>query len=187
MGSVNFTDTELLRGLAEKNEVMLRHMYNAYFRSIRRFVIYNTGTDDDAKDLFQEVLLVLFRKSKERNFNLTCSLGTYIYSVSRLLWLKELDKRKRRAEKPVETDEYVDADADIEATGDYNERILMYRKHFEKLSSDCKKVLTLFLDGHTIAEITVMMGYSSDQHTKNRRYRCKQSLINSIHGEYGLK
>ena len=50
-----------------------------------------------------------------------------------------------------------------------------------------KKVLRYFIEGMSIAEITRKMGYKSEQHTKNRRYRCKLSLIKQIKSTYGLE
>jgi DNA-directed RNA polymerase specialized sigma24 family protein len=128
--------------------------------------------------------MVLFQKAREEHFKLTCTLGTYLYSVSRFLWLKELGKRKWISHNSVDHDEFIDADSDIALISEKNERLIFYRTYFEKLSFRCRKVLTLFMEGFSIAEITVMMGYKSEQHTKNRRYRCKQSLINSIKAAY---
>ena len=63
---------------------------------------------------------------------------------------------------------------------DYNEKLKLFREKFEELSEDCKKVLRMFLNNIPIKEITQSMGYSSDQHTKNRRFRCKKSLVEKI-------
>lgn len=178
--ALRFTDAEMIRGLVSGDEEILRAYYGYYYKSIRHFVLSNHGHEEDAQDLFQDVLLVIFQKARNESFILKCSLGTYLYSVSKLLWLKELEKKKRISNRPLEMEEYVDTELDVLEIADYNKRLHIYRQHFEKLSSDCRKVLTLFLEGHNIAEITAIMGYKSDQHTRNRRYRCKLSLINKI-------
>jgi len=183
---VRFTDQELLVGIARKDSHVLKYLYQEYFGSARQLVLRNNGSEDDARDIFQEVLLVIFRKVKQKDFALTCTLGTYLYSISKILWLKELNRRKRRPENITNTEEYIDPDGDVEALSEYNERMLIYRKYFDQLSADCKRVLTLFMEGNSISEITRIMGYNSEQHTKNRRYRCKQSLINNIRKGSGL-
>lgn len=182
---MKFSDEELLNGLITRNEKVLREYYTLYYPGIRRFIVSNNGNEEDARDLFQDALLVLFQKVRGQQFELTCSLGTYLYSVSRYLWLKELDKRKRISHRTVNPEDIADTDSDIGRLSEYNERLRLYRLHFEKLSSDCRKVLGLFMEGRTIAEITLIMGYSSEQHTRNRRYRCKSSLIDSIRTTYG--
>jgi len=184
MRSVKFSDAELLNGLVSRDERILGEYYVSYFQSVRRFVLSNNGNDEDARDLFQDVLMVLFQKARDEHFTLTCTLSTYLYSISRILWLKELGKRKWISYKSVEHEDFIDTDSDIVLISEKNERLIFYRKSFEKLSSKCRKVLTLFMDGVSIVEITVRMGYKSVQHTKNRRYRCKLTLINSIKAEY---
>jgi hypothetical protein len=52
----------MLRGLISGEEEILRAYKFNYYRSIRRYVLFNHGNEEDAKDLFQEVLLVSFGK-----------------------------------------------------------------------------------------------------------------------------
>lgn len=182
---MKYSDEELLNGLVTRNEKVLREYYTLYYPGIRRFIVANNGNEEDARDLFQDALLILFQKVRGQQFELTCSLSTYLYSVSRYLWLKELEKRKKITHQTMDPEDFIDTDSDIGRLSEYNERMRLYRIHFEKLSSDCRKVLGLFMEGHTIAEITIIMGYSSEQHTRNRRYRCKSLLIDSIRTTYG--
>ena len=177
----------MLTGLKCRNEKILWAYYSLYFGGIRHFVLKNNGNEEDAKDLFQDVLLVLFQKVRSETFLLTCSLGTYLFSISRLLWFKEINRRKRNTPASILLEDYEDFESDIHATAELNERLEIYRKNFESLSADCKKVLKYFIDGMSIAEITKKMGYRSEQHTKNRRYRCKLSLIRQIKSNYGLE
>jgi RNA polymerase sigma factor (sigma-70 family) len=130
------------------------------------------------------VLLVLFQKVRKADFKLTCALATYIYSVARFLWLKELNKRKWISYQEVNLEEVADVESDVGVINERNERLLFFRRCFDQLSEACQKVLTLFNEGLSITEITKVMGYTSEQHTKNRRYRCKQSLIQNIKAEY---
>jgi RNA polymerase sigma factor (sigma-70 family) len=125
----------------------------------------------------------VFQKVREGNFKLTCTLGTYVYSVSKYLWLKELSKRKW-VEVSDESDKMEDIDQDIVVINEKNERMLFFYECFEKLSEDCRKVLKYFSEGMSIAEITSTMGYKSEQHTRNRRYRCKQTLVSSVRSSY---
>jgi RNA polymerase sigma factor (sigma-70 family) len=177
----------MLAGLKSRNEKILKSYYKLFYCGIRHFVLKNNGSEEDAKDLFQDVLLVLFQKVRSDSFLLTCSLGTYIFSVSRLLWFKELAKRKHVSAASFILEDYADIDRDIHETAELNERLEIYRKNFESLSEDCQKVLRYFIEGMSIAEITRKMGYKSEQHTKNRRYRCKLSLIRQIKSAYSLE
>lgn len=185
--TLSYSDTEMLAGLKSRNEEILKAFYKLFYSGIRHFVLKNRGSDEDAKDLFQDVLLVLFQKVRSESFVLTCSLGTYLFSVSRLLWFKELTRRKHISATSFILEDYADIDKGIHEIAELNERLEIYRRNFESLSADCQKVLKYFIEGMSIAEITRKMGYKSEQHTKNRRYRCKLSLIRQIKSTHGLE
>src|SRR5512133_1431313 len=140
MRSVNISDSELIKGLISRNEVILKEYYRLFFGGTRRYVLLNKGNYEDAKDIFHDTLLVVFQKVRAENFKLTCSLGTYIYSVSKYLWLKELSKRKW-VQVSDESDNMADIDQDIVVINEKNERLLFFYECFEKLSEDCRKVL----------------------------------------------
>src|SRR5512145_981103 len=172
MRSVKFSDNELFQGLIAHDESVLKEYYVLYFHNVRRYVLSNSGSEEDARDLFQDVLMVLFQKSRNKSFMLSCSLGTFVYSVSRRLWLKELTRRRKVSHESLDHEDFVDLDSDIEMISDKNERMVFYRICFERLSEACRKVLALSAEGFSVAEITLLMGYTSEQYTRNRRYRC---------------
>lgn len=171
---------ELLKGIANSDANVLNFFYKENFKHISHLVVSNNGNYEDARDIFQESLVVLFRKVREKDFKLTSSLRTFIYSIARLMWLKELSSRKRKKEFIESTITYTGEELEVFDVINRNEKIKLYREKFEELSDDCKKVLRMFLNNVPIKDITGIMGYSSDQHTKNRRFRCKKSLISKI-------
>lgn len=179
MGSV-FSDNELINGLVSRDPMVIREYYDRFYEGIRKFIRYNRGNDEDARDIFHDALLVLFQKVRNDDFKLSCSPGTYLYSVSKNLWLKELGKRKWTKVNTIDLENYIDPGSDINDIYDKNERLIFFRKIFDELPEDCRKVLSLFIKGHSITEITEIMGYGSEQYTRNRRYRCKLTLIKSI-------
>ncbi len=83
-------EKELLKGLANNNKDAIEAIYRDNYNLIQNLIINNNGTEDDARDIFQEALIVLYEKSKTDTFELNCQIRTYIYSVSRRLWLKKL-------------------------------------------------------------------------------------------------
>lgn len=56
----------------------------------------NSGNQNDAQDLLQDAILAAYIKVTQENFELTSSLNTYIQGIARNLWLKHLDRYKKR-------------------------------------------------------------------------------------------
>ena len=175
-----YSDQELIEGIINNDSLVIEFIYAENFHSIRHYVLLNNGSEDDAKDVFQESLILLYKKAKSSDLVLSSSLGTFLYSICRFLWLKELsNKKKKSIVENVEPDIISDEKGIIEIL-ERNERLSLYREKYEELSDDCKRILKMFLNNIPIKEITQAMGYHSDQHTKNRRFRCKKSLIVKI-------
>ena len=81
-------ENDLLKGLAANDTNSIETIYRENFTAIKAFIIKNNGYPDDALDIFQEAMIVLFQKAKSSSFTLSCQLQTYLYSICRRLWLK---------------------------------------------------------------------------------------------------
>lgn len=80
---MNTSDQEitLLKGLAANDKRAVEAIYRENFSMIQAFILNNNGSVDDARDIFQEAMIVLYDKAKSETFELNCKLKTYIYSV----------------------------------------------------------------------------------------------------------
>jgi DNA-directed RNA polymerase specialized sigma24 family protein len=58
-----------------------------------KMVMSNSGTEQEAKDIYQEALVVFWQKSTSKKLVLTSKISTYIYSICQNLWRKELDRK----------------------------------------------------------------------------------------------
>jgi hypothetical protein len=73
------TDT-YLKAILEDDPVGLRKLYHDFFPMIRRLVQENNGTENDAKDVFQDALGFIFEKRFLLIFDLPLS-SVPIYMV----------------------------------------------------------------------------------------------------------
>lgn len=178
-----FTAESILQGLKEREPKVLDHIYENFYNQIKNFIIRNQGTEEDAQDIYQDALLVIYQKSVNFNLSLSCSFSTYLFSVCRLLWLKKLEQNRHLFTLAEETGTYVELDPSILEISEKNERYKLYQDHFQKLSYSCQKVLELFLAGIPLREIANILGFKSEQYAKKRKHQCKEKLITSIKGD----
>jgi RNA polymerase sigma factor (sigma-70 family) len=176
---MKFTNEDLVIGILKHNNEVLQYLYKEVFMQIRWLVIHNHGTEQEAKDIFQESMIVLYRKIRSGKFSLNCTLSTYIYSICRLLWLKELQRKGRYQSSELEEVMCL-SDGEDRSQGFEEIKKELFIRHFNELSKDCKKILNLYLNGIPVSEITKSMGFRSDQYTMERKYRCKQRLMEKI-------
>ena len=149
---------------------------------VNRMVLNHSGSKDDAYDLFQEVIILIYRKASENKLTLTSNFSTFLYSICSNLWLKELRKR-RQHENFLNLNKSKDQQFYYtEFCQEYDEihRYGIYQKHFEKLGKKCQKVLELFFNKIPLKEIMQKLECSSENYVKKLKYYCKEKLILSI-------
>jgi len=175
-----FTAKEILHGLKDRDTRVLDFIYDNFYFQIKIFITKNHGTEEDARDIYQDALMVIYQKQQKENLTLSCSFSTYLYSVCRLLWLKQLEKRKQQLTVTEESGIYVEVNENILDIFNLNEKYKLYQDHFNRLSFSCQKVLELFLAGIPLKEIANILGFKSEQYAKKRKYQCKEKLVISI-------
>ncbi|MEY3442082.1 MAG: hypothetical protein RLZZ519_363 [Bacteroidota bacterium] len=164
------TEQELLQGLRTGQQEAFQRLYQQHYPMVRYLVIQNSGSTEEADDVFQDGLLVLIDKLRMAEFKLTASLKTYLYSVCRNLWLKRLkDKGKTKLidfETPV--------DVADEVPEDTNEPVLQHlHVCLETIGDSCRKILERFYYFKmSMEEIAAELGYTNAENVKNQRYKC---------------
>ena len=134
-------DQRLIDGIAAGDPKILNEIYTNYSKAILHLVETNNGNADDAQDVFQEGMMVLFRKARAADFQLTSNFLTYFYSVCRHIWWKKRDKKGRTTSDLDAVQETAD-DASIEQDIFRKERYTLYLQKLKQLSEGCQKVLT---------------------------------------------
>ncbi|MFY9153585.1 MAG: sigma-70 family RNA polymerase sigma factor [Prolixibacteraceae bacterium] len=179
---IDYSNLDILNGILRNDTIVLQHIYKNFYSKINFFIKKNSGDDDDANDIFQEAIIIIYRKLKANELVLDCTFETYLYSVCRYLWLKQLEKRKLEKEKIKDNHEYNEDiyDDGLEKVVDLNERYSLYQRHFTNLGKDCQKILQLYFDKVPLKNIAQIMGFKSEKYAKKRKFKCKEYLIKSI-------
>ncbi|RMG25524.1 MAG: sigma-70 family RNA polymerase sigma factor [Bacteroidetes bacterium] len=183
MSNHSFTDLELIEGIRNSDERKLSYLYQNYLPGIVRYVTQNSGKEADAHDMFQEALIVLFRKVRQEDFQLTASLQAYLYSICRHLWLKHI--RDSRLGKKSEIQEYdaVDLDADTTEEITKSGRMRLFRHYFKLLDEKCRTILELYFEKIPMREIAQRLD-TTEGYVKKRKFVCKNKLIEMIRKDH---
>lgn len=178
-------EQELIRGLALDDKSAIESIYKDNYGLIQRLVINNSGSEDDAKDVFQEALIVLYEKSKSGVFELNCQIKTYIYSVSKRLWLKKLQQRSRYdliengAEEPVVVED------DMAIHEKRNSQFGMMEHAMTAIGEPCKSLLeSYYIRKQNMQEIADAFGYTNADNAKNQKYKCLMRLRKLFFEQY---
>lgn len=154
-------------------------IYQSYYPVIKKLVISNSGNETEAQDIFQETIITFYEQVKRENFELTCSLKTYLYSIGRNLWLKRLSKIKNLNHDINDFGDFISLDDDNEKDSTENGEILL--EMIGKLDESCRKILTYFYyDKLRMNVIMNKMKLGSEQSAKNKKLKCMKRLMEVI-------
>jgi RNA polymerase sigma factor (sigma-70 family) len=179
---IHYSDEAILEGLRLRSDYIINFIYKDFFPLIRSLVTENGGLEDDAEDIFQDGIIILYNKISLNQLKLTSSFKTYMYSVCRNLWLQKLTRRQVFFDKLNDIEDFVDlAEEDLqESHVRETEMHRIVQIHFLSLPEDCQKVLRLFIKNIPLREIAGIMGFKTENYTKTRKYLCKQELKKRI-------
>jgi len=178
----NTKDQALLEGLLKADHQMVESIYDLALPSVIGWVKENNGSEADARDIFQEALIALFRKLEAGNFKLTCTLKSFLRIMCRNLWLTRIRDNKKFQASPLENIEQVDLDKNMMERLEQSEKEQLFFKHLDALGENCKKILQLFFDKIPLKEIAVKLD-TSEGYIKKRKFICKEKLIKAIQSD----
>ena len=175
----------LLQGLAQSDKKAIETIYRRNYNMIQSLVVNNSGSADDAKDIFQETMIVLYEKVRSGTFELNCLIKTYVYSVSRRLWLKRLQQMNRYAPAFDGLQDTVPVDEEIEENERINNEFQVMEKAISSLGEPCKSLLeAYYLDKKNMQDIALSFGYTNADNAKNQKYKCLMRLKKIFFAEY---
>lgn len=168
-------DEDYIKGLLEEKEEVLKAIYQNFAGRITAHILKNGGTREDAKDVFQDALMIILQKVQSPDFELTSQFYTYLFSVCHLTFKA---KRRKKANQTVtipEANTLIDK-LNIETELANREKDNIFRENFSKLGDFCQRLLRLFFDEKSMTEIAEKLDLKNEHTARTRKYRCQEKL-----------
>lgn len=164
-------DSTLIYQLKNDEKSSYELLYKIYYPSILSFIKNNNGNEQDAEDIFQEVIVILLKKIKTDNFVLTSSLKTYLYSIARNIWLNRLRDNKLVLMDILPS---IIEDEQIQDIETNQEKLLNW---LEKITINCQNILkSIFFYKEPIENLMIKMGWKNRHTAANQQYKCIQQI-----------
>ena len=171
------TDREVVLGILNDSEDTLNKLYTGYFPMVLQFILNNNGDEDDAKDVYQEGIIVLYNKIKGGNFELSSKLKTYIYSVCRRIWLKKLSQESRKSNNISDFEDIMAVEVDLEQHEEKDQQFDKMNDALLHLGEPCKTIIQdFYINSLSMQDICEKFGYTNTDNAKTQKYKCLQRL-----------
>jgi len=155
-------------------------LYELAFQYCASFVTKNSGTQEDAKDIFQEALFALIKKLRTEDFTIEHDVKAYLYVITRNLWLKKLRTDKKKGLQLIMDEP--DSPIQLITEEEWPEKKVLEARQqklytaLQQLKEACRQLLTFtFFEKLGDQAIANKMGYAYTFVPQKRR-RCIASL-----------
>ena len=164
-------------GLQAGNQAPLREIYREVAPEIIAALRAKGAQLSEARDIFQEAMIVLVEKATDPRFVLTAPVGAFLRGVCHRMWLSRLRQNNRRAEVSLDgilASPSEGPDLGLEE-GELNGRCFrLLDQCFNQLSDTCRALLLRLKKGLSPAEIAEQLGMSSRNTFDRRKFACIQ-------------
>jgi RNA polymerase sigma factor (sigma-70 family) len=176
-------EQRILAQLREGDKNVLVGLYKANYPMVRNYIIKNSGSSEDAEDLLQDALVVLWHNVRKPDFVLSSKVSTYLMAVVKNLWLKQLNKNGRM------TGEENILPQMHSIKPDHGQAIDLKHlsKALEEVGDQCRRLLILFyFDGHDMDTIARNLNFANADTAKAKKYQCFKKLENIIKSRFNI-
>ncbi len=155
-------DQKYVDGLLQNNSFIIQAIYDKFVPKITNYIKNNSGSYDQAQDIIQDTLIVIYNQASEHKLQLTCPFEAYFFLLCKRKWLNQL---KKSANKEVTIgDEALlkgdDAQELVLETLEFDEKQALFDTMFQKLGKACKELLTTTFKIKSMEEVASSLGVS---------------------------
>jgi RNA polymerase sigma factor (sigma-70 family) len=181
---VRFSEAELVEGFKCGDRMILSYLYRQNYGAVRSFVLANSGTDHDARDVFQEGMMAAWNNMLKERYESRESIGleAYLHHICRFRWLERTRSAAFRYSSPLDEQDVHEPDNSFNHLI-RKEDIVQARQLLGRLGERCRKILYMFYyHKESMERIAAEMDLTADS-AKNQKYRCLNQLREFYYGK----
>ncbi|MFT5056147.1 MAG: RNA polymerase sigma factor (sigma-70 family) [Pseudoalteromonas distincta] len=174
------TDHIVIERIEQGDEQMLKYLYKNHLRMVKNFVLKNSGAEDAVDDILQDTVIAVWRNVNKPNFLLQVKLSTYVMSIAKNLWYKEL-KKKIKFKVVDEANKLHEASEEMSLNMDQSVIVEIV----QEMDETCRKLLTYFyFDGFNNKVIAEKLNFANTDTVKSKKYQCFKKLQATVLKSY---
>lgn len=182
------TVSYLIFAIKNNDEKALKSFYKRNFKKVEAYILHNNGTQEDAKDIYQEAFISVWRNIQTDKFAAQgeSSLDGYLYRIAQNKWLDHLRSSSRKNHFIQQDEVHIlssEPEDIIEQKNELERMIAQLKSSFLELGQNCKELLTgFYYEKKALKTIAAQFGWT-EATAKNNKYRCLQKLRDIVNNK----
>ena len=155
-------DHKYIEALLNNDGRLIAQIYVKFAPKVIGYIKSNSGDEAAAKDLIQEVLIIIYDQAKTKNLQLTCPFDAYFFLICKRKWLTVLKKKSktRVTKEPLLGFVSETVEDQVSTTEHFEIKMNLYKELFQKLGDTCKEIIQLSLSKMSMEEIATQLDLS---------------------------
>ena len=182
------TDSEILINIYNnKDNEVVDAIYKTVLPNLKKYIMNNGGTLDDACDILHDGILCFFNLVIERKFDADkYSINGFLYTLCKNRWINKAKKNQIHTKwQQSFSEEFDDTPLD---TIIIEEKLVVFNKLFAELGDACIEILKYFFhENKSFKEISELMGLPGENATRVKAHRCRKQLTDRINSNSHLR
>lgn len=170
-----FNETVVL--IKANDAATLKKLYKTNFAKVKRYVLNNSGSEQQAKDVYQDAFIAMWRNVKNDKFvaKSETAINGYLFKIAKYKWLDHVRSVRYKNTTFINRDmEYDEPDIEIEEAN--NNRLSRLMDCIANLGERCQTLLKLFyFERKTYREIAQILQID-EAYARTAKYRCQEQL-----------
>ena len=183
MGKILKTEKQhrLIEAIGRNDQQALKSLYQSNYVKVERYIVSNSGSTQEAKDIFQDAFLALYQNIRANKFilNSETALEGYLFTIAKNKWKDHFRNAKFKKTNRISDGLSATLTANDHSISEEDElqiKIDNAMEAFNKLGEECKELLTLFyFNKQSLREIANHQNLT-EASARNKKYRCLQHL-----------
>lgn len=167
-------DHNFFNSTAVERERLFMQLYKKAFRAVAKYVSKMGGTFDEAKDIFQDALVIYYEKLVNASIALHTNEQAYLLGIAKHLWAKKFRENVQHVPLDFNHDDFMDDTVAQPSSA----KLLNY---LETAGQKCMEMLRAFYyDNLPVNKITELFGYSGVRSATVQKYKCMEKVRETI-------
>jgi len=167
-------DRNFFGSTAAEREKLFMALYKKAFPAVAKYVSKMGGSFDEAKDIFQDALVIYYEKMVSASIELQTNEQAYLLGIAKHLWAKKFRENVLHTSLETHAGDMMDEE-DMQPSP---ARLLHY---LETAGQKCMEILKAFYyDNLSVNKITELFGYSGVRSATVQKYKCMEKVRETI-------
>ncbi|HBF88635.1 MAG TPA: hypothetical protein DDX39_08340 [Bacteroidales bacterium] len=141
----DYSDEQVINGIKTRDNLVLKYLLDEYLEKVIKYVTRNNGTKQEAEDVFQETIEILFHEVRKTDFSLKKTFDAYFTVIYQNIWIQEAKTKNKQKTTNTFPETLVYEETDLQDEIKQEKLRILAKEEYTKLDKESKNLLDLFI------------------------------------------